>query len=90
MEVRIVVADAGSAGALAERLTAAFGTDRITLEGDRPEVGVRVEGESDRTVLGVLDTVERWLDHAGFGSAELWLGQNSYRVARWAPVEGWE
>jgi hypothetical protein len=90
MEMRIVVGDAGSASLLAERLTVAFGSERISLWGDRPEVGVRVEGESDRTVLGVLDTVERWLDHAGFGSAEMWLGENSYRVARWAPVEGWE
>jgi hypothetical protein len=90
MEMRIVVGEAGSASALAERLVVAFGADRVSLWGDRPEVGVRVEGESDRTVLGVLDTVERWLDHAGFGSAEMWLGQNSYRVARWAPVEGWE
>jgi hypothetical protein len=90
MEMRIVVEDAGSASALAERLSVAFGIDRITLWGDRSEVAVRVEGESDRTVLGVLDTVERWLDHAGPGSAEMWLGENSYRVGRWAPVEVWQ
>jgi hypothetical protein len=90
MEMRIVLGDAGSASALAERLTVAFGTDRISLWSDHPEVGVRVEGEMDRTVLGVLDTVERWLDHAGLGSAEMWLGENSYRIARWAPVEVWQ
>jgi len=90
MEMRIVVADAGSASTLAERLTVAFGTDRVSLCGDRLQVEVRVEGESDRTVLGVLDTVERWLDHAGLGSAEMWLGENSYRLARWAPVEAWQ
>jgi hypothetical protein len=89
MEMRILVEDAGSAGVLAERLTVAFGSDRISLWRDRPEVGVRVEGEPDGTVLGVLETVERWLDHAGLGSAELWLGENSYRVERWAPVEVW-
>jgi hypothetical protein len=90
MEMRIVVADAGSASSLAERLVVAFGTDRVSLGGGRPEVGVRIEGESGRTVLGVLDTVERWLGHAGLGSAEMWLGKNSYRLARWAPVEGWQ
>jgi hypothetical protein len=90
MEMRIVVGDASSASALAERLVVAFGADRIILAGDRPEVGVRVEGESDRTVIGVLDTVERWLDHAGVGSADMWLGENSYRVARWVPVEVWQ
>jgi hypothetical protein len=88
MELRIVVGDAGSA--LAERLIVAFGTKRISLWPDRPEVEVLVDGESDRTVLGVLDTVERWLDHTGFGSAEMWLGQNSYRIGRWAPVEVWQ
>ncbi len=87
MEMRIVVADAGSATALAGRLTTAFGADRITVLGDRPEVDVRVEGESDRTVIGVLETVERWLDQTTAGSAEMWLGGNSYRVARWVPIE---
>jgi hypothetical protein len=47
MEMRIVVADAASA--LAERLTVAFGAEQISLWGDRPEVGVRVERESDTT-----------------------------------------
>jgi hypothetical protein len=59
------------------------------LLGDRPEVDVRVEGESDRTVIGVLETVERWLDQAAVGSAEMWLGKNSYRVARWVSVDAW-
>jgi hypothetical protein len=84
MEMRIVVTD--GATALAGRLTMAFGADRISTLGDR-EVDVRVEGDSDRTVLGVLDTVDSWLDQAAVGSAEIWLGENSYRVARWAPVE---
>jgi hypothetical protein len=87
MEMRIVVPDAGSASALAERLSATLSTACISLWDDRPEVEVRVEAESDRIVLGVLETVDRWLDPAGSGSAEMWLGENSYRVARWAPVE---
>jgi len=85
--MRILVADGASA--LAGRLTVAFGAERISLLGDR-EVDVRVEGESDRTVLGVLDTVERWLDQSAVGSAEMWLGENEYRVARWVPVEAWQ
>jgi hypothetical protein len=88
--MRIVLGDAGSARALAERLAVAFGTERISLCGDRLEIGVRVDGEMDRTVLGVLDTVEGWLDHVGLGVAEMWLGKNSYSVARWAPVEVWQ
>jgi hypothetical protein len=90
MEMRIVLGDAGSANALAEALTAAFGNGQIWLWDDRPEVGLQVEGDSDGNVLRVLDTVERWLDKAGLGSAEMWLGEHSYKVARWAPVEVWQ
>jgi hypothetical protein len=90
MEMRIVVPDPGGASALAERLAAAFGTECITLGGDLTEVQVRVESEADGAVIGVLETVECWLDQAGPASAEMWLGENSYRVARWAPVEAWQ
>ncbi len=90
MEMRIVVPEAGSSGALAERLGVVFGTERISLLGDRREVDVRVEGESDHAVLRVLETVERWLDDTAAGSAEMWLGEHSYRIARWATVESWQ
>jgi hypothetical protein len=90
MEMRIVVPDAASAVALAERLTLVLGAERISLLGDRQEVGVRVEHGSDRAILRVLDAVERWLEHATAGSAEMWLGDHSYRLARWAPVETWQ
>jgi hypothetical protein len=90
VEMRIVLGDVGSASALAEQLTAALSGGRVTLWGDRPEVGLWVEGDSDRFVLRVLDAVERWLDQAGLGSAEMWLGEHSYKVARWAPVEVWQ
>ena len=71
MEMRIVVPGAGSVSALADQLVSSFGSDCVALLGDRPEVAVRVAGESDRTVLGVLDTVERWLDQAGLPAAEM-------------------
>ncbi len=91
MEMRIVVGGAGSVCALAEALNAAFGGDRISLSSLRPEVGVRIEPGSDGSVLGVLAAVDCWLDQApGPGSAELWLGERSYRIARWAPIEAWQ
>lgn len=90
MEMRIVVPDAASAGALAERLTLVVGAERISLRGDRQEVDVRVEHDSDRAIVYVLDAVERWLEHTSVGSAEMWLGDHSYRFARWVPVETWQ
>lgn len=89
MQMRIVVADAGSAASLADRLTVALGADRISLRGDRQRVDVRVERESDGAIPRVLDAVERWLDHVGVGFAEMWLGERSYTVARGMPVETW-
>jgi hypothetical protein len=90
MEMRIVVPDASEVHALADQLVTSFGSDRVSLRAARAEVAVRVAGESDRTVLGVLDTVERWLDHAGVAAAEMWLGEHSYRLARSVPVDMWQ
>ena len=90
MEMRIVVPDDACASALAERLAAVFGAEGISLWRNRPEVDIRVERGSEQAVLGVLDTVERWLDQAGVGFAEMWLGERSYRAARWVPVETWQ
>ncbi len=90
MEMRIVLPEAASPDVLAERLMAAFGRDRIALLDDRREIDITVEGDSDRAVLGVLDTVERWLDDVPAGSAEMWLGENSYRISRSVPAESWQ
>jgi hypothetical protein len=90
MEMRIVVPDAAGTGALADRLSVVFGTERILRLDDGREVGVRVDGPSDHAVLRVLDTVERWLEDTAAGSAEMWLGEHSYRLSRWAPVETWQ
>jgi hypothetical protein len=89
MQMRIVVADAGSAASLAERLTAAIGAERISLWGARREIDVRIERESDRAILRVLDAVVRWLDYVGTGFAELWIGKRTYTLASGITVETW-
>jgi hypothetical protein len=43
MELRIVVQEAESTSVLADRLTAAFSPERISLLADRKQVDVRVE-----------------------------------------------
>jgi hypothetical protein len=88
--MRIVVADTATASALAERLTGVFGAERVSVSADYREVDVQVDRSSDQSVIRVLDAVERWLDQAHIGSAEMWLGEHSYRVKRWVPVEGWQ
>jgi hypothetical protein len=90
MEMRIVVPETANATSLAERLALAVGAERISLLGDRQEVDVRVEHDSDRAIVYVLDAVDRWLEQASVGSAEMWLGDHSYRFARWVPVETWQ
>jgi hypothetical protein len=85
MEMRIVAPDAASASALAERLTTAFGSELISIRPERREVDVLIEREP--TIVRVVDTVERWFDQARVGTVELWLGERSYTLARWIPVE---
>jgi hypothetical protein len=88
MEMRVRVPDAASATVLAEWLSMALGAERILLRDERREVEIRV-GDLDRSVLRVFDAVEHWLDQAGAGFAEMWLGERSYRLSRWNPVETW-
>jgi len=85
MEMRIVVPDLAGATSLAERLTIAFGSERISFEGERQAVEVLIDGEPDRAIARVVDAVTRWFDQARVGTIEIWLGERSYRLARWRP-----
>lgn len=87
MEMRIVVPDPAGATALAELLTIAFGSARISLEGERQVVDVLIDGEPDPAIVRVVDTVERWFDQARIATVEMWLGERSYMLARWVPTE---
>ena len=87
--MRIVAPDAASASALAERLTSAFGSELISLQRERSEVDVLIDREAAPSIVRVVDTVERWFDQARVGTVELWLGERSYTLARWIPVEPW-
>ncbi len=85
MEIRIVVPDTASACALAERLTIAFGSEHISLRGDRSEVDVLIDREP--AIVRVVDAVERWFRQARVGTVELWLGERSYKLAHWVAME---
>lgn len=81
--MRIVVPDRASASALAERLTSVVGSERVSLRGQRRQVDVSVDHEPDGAIVSLVDAVERWFEHARVASAEMWLGDRSYRFARW-------
>ena len=89
MEMRIVVPDDASATVVADWLTVAFGSERISLRGDRREADVLIDREPDWAILRVLDAVERSIDQARVGSVEMWLGERSYRIDRCVSAETW-
>jgi hypothetical protein len=82
MDMRVVVPDTAGVLALAERLSSALGSERISVSKDSREVDIVVEHDLDRSVLHVLDAVKRWYDQADVGSVEMWLGERSYTFAR--------
>jgi hypothetical protein len=84
--MRVVVPDAASATSLAERLSLALGSERVSVRGNGQELEIQVERESDRSLLRILDMVERWYDQAGVGFVEMWLGERSYTLAQWVPA----
>jgi hypothetical protein len=89
MEMTVVAPDEMSATALAERLALAFGSDRILLREGHRAVEVWLDPEPDPIIVRVVDTVERWCDQARVATVELWLGERSYRIARWVSADSW-
>ena len=90
MELRIVVPDATSATVLADRLILAFGSEHVSVRNGQREVDVLIDREPDSAILRALDAVERWLDQARAGSAEMWLGERSFTLAKATPTETWQ
>jgi hypothetical protein len=89
MKMRIVVPDAASGTALAERLTIAFGSDSISLRHQRRQVDVLIDREPDPVIVSVVDAVARWFEQARVGSVELWLGERSHRLVQWVRGDTW-
>jgi hypothetical protein len=92
MEMRVVLADRARVTALTERLRAAVGPERVSVNGDGREIDIRVDPETDPSLLRVVDTVERWQhDEAGMGPVEMWLGERSYVFRQQVPsVQTWQ
>ncbi len=87
MNMRIVVPDTASATALAERLTASFGSDHISLRWNRRQIDVLMDRDPEPAIVRVVDAVARWFEQARVGSVEMWLGERSYKLAQWVGVD---
>ncbi|HZS25547.1 MAG TPA: hypothetical protein VFA30_11255 [Gaiellaceae bacterium] len=79
VEIRVGVADAAGAHGLLRRLATLFGRASISFDGSRNEVLVTSEWES-RSVVEVIDAVQRWLTVDGVESATLTVGDRSYTL----------
>ena len=91
MTMQVRLPNAAGVTVLAERLRAAVEPERVSVNGDGRQLDIRIEREADRRVLHVLDTVERWRhDRDEVGPVEMWLGERSYTLTRWAPAETWQ
>lgn len=79
VEIRLAVTDATRIHGLMRRLGRLFERSSVSYDGARREVRVRSEWES-RSVVGVIDAVQSWLEADGLGSAELSVGDHSYTM----------
>jgi hypothetical protein len=91
MEMRVLLGDGVRATGLSERLRAVVGSDCVSVNSDGREIGIRVERETDPSLLRVVDTVERWQhDEFGVGSVEMRFGERSYVFGQQVSVQAWQ
>ena len=84
VEIRVAVDDDASVHGLMRRLAALFGRSAISFDRSCNEIRVESEWES-RSVVGVIDAVEAWINEDGAAAARLSIGEQSYVLAR-APL----
>jgi hypothetical protein len=86
VEIRVRVGDVAVADGLMRRLARLFDRASISFDGVRNEVHVRSEWES-RAVVEVIEAVEWWLTADAVSSAELSIGDRSYKMVGPALVD---
>ena len=80
VEIRVAVTDAARVHGLMRRLGRLFDRSSVSFDATRSEVQVRSEWGS-RSVVEVIDAVQRWLAADGIRSATLSVGNRSYTMA---------
>ena len=79
VEISVAVDDPTHAHALMRRLGNLFDPSSVTYDGTRNQIRIYAEWES-RGVAAVVNAVHGWLDEHGVGSAELAVGDRSYKL----------
>jgi hypothetical protein len=79
VEISVAVTDATRIHGLMSHLGRLFDRSSVSYDGARREIRVRSEWES-RSVVGVIDAVQSWLEADGLGSAKLSMGDRSYTI----------
>jgi hypothetical protein len=89
VEISVAVADPTCAHGLMRGLAELFGRPSVSFDHRRGEVRVRSEWES-RTVMQVIDVVDRWLAADGIATAKLSIGDRSHTLvgAAWPVTTG--
>ncbi len=79
VEITVAVEDPTLAPSLIRRLGNLFDPSSVTYDGTRNQIRIYAEWES-RGVAAVMNAVRGWLDEHGVGSAELAVGDRSYKL----------
>ena len=79
VEITVAVENPTHAHALMRRLGNLFDPSSVTYDGTRNQIRIYAEWES-RGVAAVVNAVHGWLDEHGVGSAELAMGDRSYKL----------
>ncbi len=79
VEITVAVDNPTHAHALMRRLGNLFDPSSVTYDGTRNQIRIYAEWES-RGVTAVVNAVRGWLDEHGLGSAELAVGDRSYKI----------
>ena len=79
VEISVVVAEPTLAHGLIVRLGRTFDPSSVSYDWTRREVRVCSEWES-RTVAGVVEVVQQWVEEVGAASATLAVGDRSYTL----------
>src|SRR5690349_6877020 len=85
VEIKVTVTDELLVHSLIRRLRRLFDPSAVTYDATLKQVRVRTEWES-RSVVEVVDSVQKWMEESGAASASLAVGDRSYTLVSAQPT----